>query len=80
MLIEMGYKNKLELIDLQDHLALYYEKNGQKDKQIETFYAKLGLMEEIYHSEDKGILKFKKAIASTLVKYHRNKEAVSVLE
>jgi len=37
-------------------------------------------MEEIYHSEDKGILKFKRAIASTLVKYHRNKEAVSVLE
>jgi len=59
---------------------MYYEKNGQQDKQIETFYAKLELMEEIYHSEDKGILKFKRAIASTLVKYHRNKEAVSVLE
>ena len=37
-------------------------------------------MEEIYDKEDKGILKFKRAIASTLVKYHRNKEAINVLE
>lgn len=48
MLIDAGYKNKLELIDLEDLLAHYYEKNGNQDKQIETFYAKLELMEEIY--------------------------------
>lgn len=34
MLIDVGYKNKHELINLEDLLAMYYEKNGQQDKQV----------------------------------------------
>jgi hypothetical protein len=34
MLIDLNYGNKLELVDLEDLLASYYEKNGQNDKQI----------------------------------------------
>ena len=41
ILIENGYKNKMELIGFQDLLAGYYQKNGQRDRQVETFYAKL---------------------------------------
>ena len=69
MLIQVGYKDKLKLIGLQDVLALYYEKNDQKDRQVQTLYAKLQLMEQLYQKDDKTILKFKRSIASTLLKY-----------
>ena len=48
ILIDIGYKNQEELISLEDLLAFYYEKNGQRDKHIETYYAKLELMEDYY--------------------------------
>ena len=76
----MGYKNQEELISLEDLLAFYYEKNGQRDKHVETFYAKLELMEDLYEKEHKSVLKFKRTIASTLIKYERFKEAIAVLE
>lgn len=60
-------------------MAAYYEKNGQYDRQIETFYAKLELMEETMDKEDKNILKFKRTIASTLIKHERYQEATAVL-
>ena len=40
-LVSLDYFNKNELIELEDLLAQYYEKNGEIDKQIETLFSKL---------------------------------------
>lgn len=34
----------------------------------------------MHEKEHKNVLKFKRTIASTLIKYQRNKEAIAVLE
>lgn len=80
MLIELNYGNKLELVDLEDLLASYFEKNGQADKQIEALFAKLEIFLEIYDESHKNSLKLKRSIASVLIKNHKHKEAVAILD
>jgi hypothetical protein len=38
---ELDYPNRVELIDLEELLAHYYEKSGDVDRQIETLFSKL---------------------------------------
>jgi type I restriction-modification system DNA methylase subunit len=40
-LIGLNYSNRMELVDLEELLSQYYEKNGETEKQIDTLFAKL---------------------------------------
>lgn len=80
MLIEVGSKDKMELIELEELLGTYYDKNSQSDKVIETLLAKLELVEEVYTPEHKTALKLKRSLASVMIKNAKSKEAISVLE
>ena len=80
MLIDSGYNNKLELADYEETLAMYYDKNGQPDRQIQALYAKLQLFEQVYEKEHKNTLKLKRNIASILLKHKKPKESITILE
>jgi|688.fasta_scaffold173681_4 hypothetical protein len=79
-LISVNYPNRLELVELEDLLSQYYEKNGEADKQVDTLMNKLELYTEVYEEAHKNTLKMKRSIVTVLMKQKKHDTAIKMLE
>lgn len=69
----------MQLVDLEELLSVYYEKNGDIQKQIDTLFAKLQLFTEEYDDSHKNTLKLKRSIVTVLMKNGKQDTAIKML-